>query len=387
MKTFFPATIIVLFLVPAAAAEWRALPAGQRPADTRLGPLRGEQGDFRFMPATSAADWQQRAEWVRRVMRVSMGLWPMPTRVPNRPVIHGKLDMGDYTVEKVYFESIPGFYLTGNLYRPAVDRGRHPAVLSPHGHFPGGRFQDEGRQEVRRKIVHGAERFEDGGRSFMQSRCVQLARMGCVVFHYDMVGYGDSRQIPLEVAHRFSNLRTQYAGPPEQGLYSADALLKQHNSLGLHTFNSIRALDFLASLPDVDPDRIAVTGGSGGGTQTFMLCALDDRPLVSVPVVIVSTMRQGGCTCENVCGLRIDNIQSRVYGLARSQAAALDLGRRCHAHDEPAWHAEPASTLRAASGQEQPCPCSAIAISAQLQPRQPLGNVSLVKPAPEVGAG
>jgi hypothetical protein len=150
----------------------------------------------------------------------------------------------------------------------------------------------------------GAERFEEGGRSFMQSRCVQLARMGCVVFHYDMIGYGDNRQIPLDVAHRFSRSRIKFKQPPETGLYSAGALLNLQNPMGLHTYNSIRALDFLTNLPDVDAERIAVTGGSGGGTQTFMLCAVDDRPLVSVPVVIVSTTRQGGCTCENICGLR-----------------------------------------------------------------------------------
>jgi dienelactone hydrolase len=177
--------------------------------------------------------------------------------------------------------------------------------LSPHGHFPGGRFLDAGLKAVRRQIVQGAERFEEGGRSFMQSRCVQLARMGCVVFHYDMIGYGDSVQIPLNVAHRFSRLRVKFKEPPAQGFYSASAELHLQNPMGLHTYNSIRALDFLVSLPDVDPERIAVTGGSGGGTQTFMLCAVDDRPLVSVPVVIVSTTRQGGCTCENISGLRI----------------------------------------------------------------------------------
>jgi dienelactone hydrolase len=239
----------------------------------------------------------------------------MPTRSPLNPAIHGAIDQGDYTIEKVYFESIPGFYVTGNLYRPKGLEERKPAVLSPHGHFPGGRFQDEGLDTVREKIGKGAERFEDGGRSFMQSRCVHLARMGCVVFHYDMIGYGDSVQIPLEVAHRFSSLRTKFGEPRDQGFYSASAELWLQNPMGLHTYNSMRALDFLTSLPDVDPARIAVTGGSGGGTQTFMLCALDERPLVSVPVVIVSTTRQGGCTCENISGFRIGTYNLEMTAL------------------------------------------------------------------------
>jgi len=303
---FIIASLCLKPLEPCATAKPpRVLPPGDIPADTRLNPLRGERGDFSFAPARSPEEWKQRVEHIRRILCVTLGLWPMPTKSPLNPVIHGKIDQGDYTVEKVYFESIPGFYVTGNLYRPKNGTGRRPGVLSPHGHFPGGRFQDVGRNAARRQIVQGAERFEEGGRSFMQSRCVQLARMGCVVFHYDMIGYGDSVQIPLNVAHRFSQLRVKFKEPPARGLYSASAELRLQNPMGLHTYNSIRALDFLASLPDVDPQRIAVTGGSGGGTQTFMLCAVDDRPLVSVPVVIVSTTRQGGCTCENISGLRI----------------------------------------------------------------------------------
>lgn len=278
---------------------------GRPSADSRLGPLRGETGDFLFHPAASAEKWELRAEEVRRVLLVTMGLWPLPARTPLNAVVHGRIKQDDYTVEKVYFESVPGFFVTGNLYRPKGKPGRLPAVLSPHGHFPGGRFIDEGLEAVRKKMETGAEKFEDGGRSFMQSRCVLLARMGCVVFHYDMIGYGDCTQISLDVAHKFSRSRANMKEPPASGLYSASALLNGHNSLGLHTWNSIRALDFLESLPDVDPKRIAVTGGSGGGTQTFMLCAVDDRPLVSVPVVIVSADRQGGCVCENICGLRI----------------------------------------------------------------------------------
>jgi len=283
----------------------RVLPLGTIPSDTRLGPLKGERGDFSFVPSRSPKEWEQRKEYVHRILRVTLGLWPMSTKSPLNPVVHGTIDRGDYTVEKVYFESIPGFYVTGNLYRPKGKTGRRPGVLSPHGHFPGGRFLDAELKAVRKQIVQGAERFEESGRSFMQSRSVQLARMGCVVFHYDMIGYGDSVQIPLNVAHRFSQLRVKFKEPPAHGFYSTSAELHLQNPMGLHTYNSIRALDFLTSLPDVDPERIAVTGGSGGGTQTFMLCAVDDRPLVSVPVVIVSTTRQGGCTCENISGLRI----------------------------------------------------------------------------------
>lgn len=301
----FVASYFVIMESGLTAEPPRVLPPGTIPPDTRLGPLKGERGDFSFVPARSQEEWEQRKKYVRQVLSVTLGLWPMPTKTPLNPVIHGKIDPGDYTVEKVYFESIPGFYVTGNLYRPKGKSRRRPGVLSPHGHFPGGRFQDAGLTTVRRQIAQGAERYEDGGRSFMQSRCVQLARMGCVVFHYDMIGYGDSVQIPLDVVHRFSQLRTKFKKPPDRGFYSASAELYLQNPMGLHTYNSIRALDFLSGLPDVDPKRIAVTGGSGGGTQTFMLCAVDDRPLVSVPVVIVSTTRQGGCTCENISGLRI----------------------------------------------------------------------------------
>ena len=120
----------------------------------------------------------------------------MPTKTPANAVVHGRVDRDGYTVEKVYFESFPGHFVTGNLYRPKGRTGKLPGVLCPHGHWANGRFYDAGPKAVEKQIADGAERFELGGRYPLQARCVQLARMGCVVFHYDMVGYADSVQLP-----------------------------------------------------------------------------------------------------------------------------------------------------------------------------------------------
>jgi dienelactone hydrolase len=290
----------------ASAQVPRALPEGTLPHDVRLQPPKDLDGYFPFHPAKSPEEWAKRAERVRRQMLVALNLWPMPEKTPLHAVIHGKIDRGDYTVEKVYFESYPGFYVTGSLYRPKDKGGKLPGVLSPHGHWENGRFYDQGTENVRREIVQGAERFEEGGRSPLQSRCVQLARMGSVVFHYDMVGYADSVQISETLAHRFAKQRPEMNTTEDWGLFSPQAEAHLQSVMGLQTWDSIRALDFLLSLPDVDSQRIAVTGASGGGTQTFVLCGLDPRPTVAFPAVMVSTAMQGGCTCENASLLRID---------------------------------------------------------------------------------
>ena len=287
------------------AAAPRALEAGALPPDHRLEPLKDLDGYFPFHPPKSLLEWTQRSDKLRHQLLVALGLWPMPSRHSLNPVIHGLVDQGDYTVEKVIIETLPGYFLTGSLYRPKGAHGRAPGVLSPHGHWANGRFYDNGLENTKNEIAAGAEKFENGGRSPLQARMVHLARMGCVVFHYDMIGYADNSQISYELAHRFAKQRPDMNTNEDWGLYSPQAEAHLQSIMGLQTWNSIRALDFLLSLPDVDGGRIGVTGASGGGTQTFLLGAVDPRPDVLFPAVMVSTAMQGGCTCENASLLRV----------------------------------------------------------------------------------
>ncbi len=289
----------------AAATGPKALPEGKLPDDARLANLKDLNGYFPFTPSSSKQAWAERKERVRRQLLVTNGLWPLPERTPLNAVVHGLVRRHDYTVEKVFFESLPGFYVTGNLYRPVDQKKSMPAVLCPHGHWRDARFYDKGVDAVRAEIAIGAERFEEGGRNHIQARCVQLARMGCVVFHYDMIGYSDSQQISYERAHRFAKQVAAHNTDKNWALFSPQAESHLQNVFGLQTWNSMRALDFVLTLPGVDPDRLAVTGASGGGTQTFILAALDDRIDLAVPAVMVSTAMQGGCTCENASLLRV----------------------------------------------------------------------------------
>ena len=133
-------------------------------------------------------------------------------------------------------------------------------MLFAHGHWANGRLHDAGEKAAKASVEGGGEPDMDRGRFFMQALPATLARLGFVVFHYDMVGVADSTAIPHA-----------------KGFADAEAELRLQSAMGLQTWNSVRALDFLASLPDVDPKKLGMTGASGGGTQTFMLAAIDDR--------------------------------------------------------------------------------------------------------------
>ncbi len=273
--------------------------------DARLGPLKDLNGYFPFDPPKSAKEWRVQQEKIRRRILVSQGLWPMPTKSPLNAVIHGRMEFDDYVVEKVYFESAPGLFVTGNLYRPKQVKGKVPAVLFPHGHWKDSRFLIQPAKYVREEIASGQERFEVGGQSRFQSMCVQLARMGCIAWHYDALSDSDSIQFSADVVHKFAKQRPEMNVVNGWGLYSPQAESNLQSIMGLQTLNSMRGVDFLMTLPEVDPDRIAITGSSGGGTQTMLLAAVDDRVDLSFPVVMVSTAMQGGCTCENSTLLRV----------------------------------------------------------------------------------
>jgi len=258
-------------------------------SDERLHVIHDVDHPVMFEPHyADTAEWEARARELRDQVRVAAGLLPEPERTPLNAVIHGKIERYGYTIEKVSFASMPGHYVSGNLYRPTGLTGKLPAVLCPHGHWANGREYEATEDEAKKQIEIGAEKTMEGARFPLQARCAMLARMGCVVFFYDMVGYADSTPIP----HR-------------TGFTDFEAVLRLQSFMGLQSWNSIRVMDFVSSLPNVDPKRIACTGASGGGTQTIMLSVLDDRLAVSFPAVMVSEEMQGGCICENSPLLRV----------------------------------------------------------------------------------
>jgi hypothetical protein len=274
MKFFF-FTLSLAALASTTAAETSSLswlPAGIPPAPAN-GPaltqgsfLKPEQGQAILEAALARfpdrAAWDAYATHVRGRIQQGAGLSPWPQRTALNPVIRRKRAYDGYTVENVVFESIPGYYVTGNLYRPLNAQPPYAAVLSTHGHY---------RAIAKLEDYDNHARFWPG----MQARCASLARMGAIALSIDMFGYGDSMQLVGQAAH------------------------KNSFALTLQVWNAMRAIDFLLSLENVDPKRIAVSGESGGGTQTFLLTALDPRVAVSVPVVMVSSYFFGGCACES----------------------------------------------------------------------------------------
>lgn len=307
----------------AAADIPRVLTDGSLPADARLGALKDLNGYFPWKPSASISEWKQRADYVRRQMLVANGLWPMPTKQPLNAVVHHKVDRDEYTVEGVILQTGHGLYCTGSLYRPkAPPRGKYPAVMCPHGHWANGRFYEHSENQFQQELNSKAESFPSG-KYLLQAICVGLARMGCIAFFYDMLGYADGAPLPQQLTHGFSKQRPELSSPEKWGMFSAQSEMRCLNVVGLQTWNSIRALDWISSMDDVDADRIGVTGASGGGTQTFLLGAVDARPAAFFPAVMVSTSMQGGCTCENASYLRVNTGNVEITALMAPRPVAM----------------------------------------------------------------
>lgn len=235
--------------------------------------------DTHFSPPVfkSRAEWETRAAHLRKQIQFAAGLLPMPEKRPLGVQVFGRIERKGYTVEKVLLETMPGFYLGGNLYRPLGRSGPFPAIVSPHGHWAYGRLENTNLASI-------------------PGRCINLARQGFVVFSYDMVGYDDTMQMP----HVATGKREQLWG---------------FGLLGMQLWDSIRAIDFLETIPDVDRERIGATGASGGATQILMLQAIDDRIKFSSPVNMISSIYQGGSPCENAPLLRIGTNNMEIAAL------------------------------------------------------------------------
>lgn len=253
-----------------AAPDWlpETIPSApeEGPALTVRDYLTPEQADavhhavLRAFPDRES--WDTHADELRQHLQAGAGLEPWPERTPLHPIVGEPREYEGYSVRNVAFESVPGYWVTGNLYTPTEAEPPYAAVLNTHGH-------SSAHDGPEGWIKHG--RFK----ADVQLRAAALARMGAVALTIDMFGYGDQIVQLGPDAHR-----TPIA-------------------LRMQLWNAMRALDFLEGLDGVDPDRLAVTGHSGGGTQAFLLSALDPRVAVNVPVAMVSGWFFGGCPCES----------------------------------------------------------------------------------------
>jgi dienelactone hydrolase len=210
----------------------------------------------RFMDgATKLEDWEQRKPRLKQEYLDMLGLWPLPEKTPLNAKVTGTVDNGDVTIEKVHFQSRPGLYVTGNFYRPKKVEAKYPAVLYVCGHSSKGR---------------------DGNKTAFQDHGMWFASNGFVCLIIDTLQLGEIPGI--------------HHGTYREGRWWWQA--RGYTPAGVECWNGIRAIDYLIDRPDVDPDRIAVTGISGGGAATIWIAAADDRVKVAVPVSGMSDLKE-----------------------------------------------------------------------------------------------
>jgi cephalosporin-C deacetylase-like acetyl esterase len=209
------------------------------------------------------ADLKARQQYVRE--RIWSYLGGHPDRTPLNARIIGTLDRGDYRIEKILFESRPGFYVTANLYLPKSGTPPYPAILYPLGHERGAK-------------AHQA----------WQRNLASLARRGFVGLAWDPIGQGERIQLYDEDLH---DTKTQ-GSTIEHSILGSQCLLTGTHVAQYTVWDGIRALDYLLSRPEVDSKRVGCTGNSGGGTHTAYLSALDDRIQVAAPSCYITSWRR-----------------------------------------------------------------------------------------------
>lgn len=227
----------------------------------------------------SIAAWEQRKADIRNNIITVTGLDRFPrNRINVRET--APRDYGRYSVRNMALEIMPGVWVCGSLYTPAGLKGKVPFMMCPHGHFY---------NKVDNSIPDERGRY----RPEQQYRCACLAMMGAAVFSYDMWAWGESA-----LAFNLKDHRTDLG-------------------LVMQTLQSSRILDYFCGQKWVDVERVGVTGASGGGTQTMIVAAIDDRIKLSVPVVMCSSHFYGGCPCESGLPIHI------IPGQQRSNNAEL----------------------------------------------------------------
>lgn len=256
-------------------------------------------------------EWQEQRARLRQNLERAWGGFPT-TQAPLQPRILETLDRPRYTIEKIIFQTLPGVWMTANAWIPKTG-GRHPAVLCVHGHWAGAK-QD----------------------AHVQARSAGLATLGYFVLAVDAFGAGE-RAIGKELGEYHGEMTAATLWPIGRPLS------------GIQVYENSRAVDYLCSRPEVDPDRIGITGASGGGNQSMYAGAWDERLKAVVPVCSVGSYRAylgaACCMCEVVPGALAFTEESGVLALIAPRALMVVSATR----DSPVFAvAEAAGTIAAA---------------------------------------
>jgi len=230
------------------------------------------------------AEWEKRKAILQPALLEAMQLNHLPASPGSQPIIANARKFPGYTIKNIAIEIMPGLWVNGSLYQPEKQKGKIPVILHPQGHWDKHRYRPD-----------------------CQYTSAALAKMGAMIFSYDMFGYGESQ---LQV--KFEDHRTSRA-------------------MSIQILGSIRILDYLLSLKNADTSRVAITGGSGGGTYAVLMTAIDNRIKVSAPIVNLSSYFYGGCPCESgmdihSCGGRTDNVELAAMAAPRPMLVVSDGG-------------------------------------------------------------